>query len=170
MCICIFIIYRMSGGSPNNGKADSYDDMTPIPVISYSTTNNALAINNPMQTTEDIAVDGSIIKISLHDQLDSKAPLNDLTFTGIVLGISKEVVNLANVDDTSDLAKPISTATRTALDLKADKTNTYTKADVDTKIANLVNSATALDTLEDLAQALDNDANFSSTIINSIAT
>ena len=70
----------MSGGSPNNGVVDSYDGMTPIPVISYNPTNNALVINNPVQTTESITVDGSITNANLQSQLDSKAPLNNPTF------------------------------------------------------------------------------------------
>ena len=42
-----------------------------------------------------------------------------LHFSGMVGGLSKEMVDLANVDNTSDLAKPISNATQDALDLKA---------------------------------------------------
>ena len=38
-----------------HGIVDSYDDMTPIPMISYDQTNNALVFNDPMQTTEGIA-------------------------------------------------------------------------------------------------------------------
>ena len=37
-------------------------------------------------------------------------------------GVTKAQINLGNVDNTADLAKPISTATQTALNLKADKT------------------------------------------------
>ena len=46
-----------------------------------------------------------------------------------------------------------------------------TQADIDTSIANLVDSApTTLDTLNELAAALGDDANFSTTITNSIAS
>ena len=45
----------MYSGSPNDGVVDSYDDMTPIPVISYNPTNNDLVINNPAQANEGIA-------------------------------------------------------------------------------------------------------------------
>lgn len=54
--------------------------------------------------------------------------------------LDKSAVGLSNVDNTTDLLKPISTATQTALNLKANssdvytKTETYTKAEVDTKI------------------------------------
>jgi hypothetical protein len=47
------------------------------------------------------------------------APIASPTFTGTVGGITKSMVGLANVDNTTDALKPISTATQTALDLKA---------------------------------------------------
>ena len=174
----------MSGGSPHDGVVDSYDDMTPIPVISYNPTNNALVINNPAQANEGIAstvsetldfnspatfnntilvgyngdfpasvpmalpldpgslilpainsvrtiqatelviandgasrlyageagtringdiIVGNITNTHLQDQLNLKAPLHNPTSTGTVGGLSKEMVNLASVDNTSDL-------------------------------------------------------------------
>lgn len=73
-------------------------------------------------------------------------------------------VGLANVDNTSDLNKPVSTAQQSALDLKADQATTYTKVEVDSNIANLVDTAPAtLDTLNELAAALGDDANFAAT-------
>lgn len=50
--------------------------------------------------------------------LDLKAPLASPTFTGTVAGVTKAMVGLGNADDTSDTAKPVSTAQQTALDLK----------------------------------------------------
>ena len=52
--------------------------------------------------------------------LGFKAPLASPTFTGTVAGINKTMVGLANVDNTSDANKPVSTATQTALDLKSN--------------------------------------------------
>ncbi|MEN9907451.1 MAG: hypothetical protein RLZZ540_592, partial [Bacteroidota bacterium] len=43
------------------------------------------------------------------------------TFTGTVSGITKTMVGLSSVDNTSDANKPVSTATQMALDLKVDK-------------------------------------------------
>ena len=48
------------------------------------------------------------------------APLASPTFTGTVSGVSKSMVGLGSVDNTSDAGKPVSTATQTALDLKAN--------------------------------------------------
>jgi len=50
--------------------------------------------------------------------LGFKAPLASPAFTGTVTGIDKTMVGLANVDNTTDALKPVSTATQTALDLK----------------------------------------------------
>lgn len=50
----------------------------------------------------------------------TKAPIASPTFTGTVSGVTKAMVGLGNVDNTADTAKPVSTATQTALDLKAN--------------------------------------------------
>jgi hypothetical protein len=52
--------------------------------------------------------------------LGLKAPLADPTFTGTVSGITKSMVGLGNVDNTTDANKPVSTATQTALDAKSN--------------------------------------------------
>jgi hypothetical protein len=66
------------------------------------------------------------------NMLATKAALTDLnnyaliaspTFTGTVSGITKSMVGLGAVDNTSDVSKPISTATQAALNLKADAAN-----------------------------------------------
>ncbi len=54
--------------------------------------------------------------------LGTKAPIESPTFTGTVGGITKSMVGLGNVDDTTDANKPVSTATQTALDLKLNLT------------------------------------------------
>lgn len=56
--------------------------------------------------------------INLDVEIDTKAPINNPTFTGTVGGISKSAVGLGNVDNTSDANKPISSATQTALNGK----------------------------------------------------
>ena len=54
------------------------------------------------------------------NKIDLKAPLASPAFTGTPTGLTKAHVQLANVDNTSDVAKPVSSATQTALDLKAN--------------------------------------------------
>jgi hypothetical protein len=113
--------------------------------------------------------------------------VNGLTGT---ITLNKSSVGLNLVDNTSDLSKPISTLTQSALDMKANVaspnltgtpttptatagTNTTQIANtafVSTAIANLVSSSpTTLDTLNELATALGNDPNFATTITNSLA-
>lgn len=55
---------------------------------------------------------------SLSGSSGAYAPINNPTFTGTVNGITKAMVGLGNVDNTSDISKPISTATQTALNSK----------------------------------------------------
>ena len=88
-------------------------------------------------------------------QIATKAPLASPVFTGTVSGVTKSMVGLGNVNNTSDADKEISIATQTALNLKSDKLTTYTKTEVDTKFTDIINSAPdALNTLSELANAL----------------
>lgn len=76
--------------------------------------------------------------------IESGAQVNTVTSVASKTGavtLSKSDVGLSNVDNTSDLSKPISTATQSALDLKADKATTYTKTEVDSAIATAVTGA-----------------------------
>ncbi|MFS0727043.1 DUF4795 domain-containing protein [Paenibacillus sp. 1P07SE] len=53
---------------------------------------------------------------------------------------------------------------------KADKTNTYTKEQTDERIQTVIGAAPeALDTLQELAQALDNDPDFAATMTTQLA-
>ena len=54
------------------------------------------------------------------NQLALKAPVNNPTFTGTVAGVTAAMVGLGNVDNTSDVNKPVSTAQATAIGLKID--------------------------------------------------
>ena len=57
-------------------------------------------------------------KAGLVASIATKAPIASPTFTGTVSGVTKAMVGLSNVDNTSDVSKPISTATQTALNGK----------------------------------------------------
>jgi hypothetical protein len=68
-------------------------------------------------STEELNyVDG--VTSAIQTQIDAKASLAGATFTGTVDGITKSMVGLGNVDNTTDLNKPVSNATQTALDGK----------------------------------------------------
>jgi predicted acyltransferase (DUF342 family) len=145
--------------------------------------------------THDLVTNGNITGNHIYEGtsalINKYATLNSPTFTGTVQGISKDMVGLSNVDNTADIDKPISTAQQTALNLKANLaspiftgvpiaptpatgTNTSqlaTTAYVRGEIYNLVGSApSTLNTLQELANAINSDASFASTISSQIAT
>lgn len=110
--------------------------------------------------------------------------LSDLTN----VGTAKTNLGLNNVDNTSDVNKPVSTAQQSAINLRVPltylDTDTALTANSDTKIATqkatkaaiaaaiagLINSAPgALDTLNELAASLGNDPNFATTVTNTMA-
>jgi len=130
-----------------------------------------------------VAIDSTVATLTGSQTLTNK------TIT-TPLGLVKGDVGLGNVDNTTDANKPISSATQTALDLKAplaspaltgvptaptaaaatNTTQIATTEFVRAEVAALVNSAgSTLDTLGEIATALGNDANLSTTLTNSIA-
>ncbi len=142
--LCIFFQSKLRGTSVHElgCKADSFNA-----VLSGTTTIAGLALLNV-----PVALGSSITSIDISDvaglqtALELKAPSANHIFTGTTTGITKAMIGLDSVDNTADVDKPISTATQTALDGKADKINTYTKGDVDLNISNLI--ASACETLE----------------------
>ena len=65
--------------------------------------------------------------------------------------VTKAQVGLGNVDNTSDLSKPISTATQSALDLKANSADVYTKSEVDSKLVEKLDTSVASTTYATIA-------------------
>jgi methylglyoxal synthase len=71
--------------------------------------------------TGDQDLSGLATKNATDAALALKAPLASPSFSGTVSGITKAMVGLGSVDNTTDASKPVSTATQSALDLKVDK-------------------------------------------------
>jgi hypothetical protein len=91
-----------------------------------------------------------------------KAPINNPTFTGTVGGLDKSMVGLSNIDNTSDANKPISSATQTALNQKANTSDVTTAlsakanaSDVSTSLALKANSSDVTSSLNLKANAAD---------------
>ena len=89
--------------------------------------------------------------------------LTNKTLTSPVIntptGITKSDVGLANVDNTADASKPISTATQTALDLKApiaSPTFTGTVSGITSSMVGLGNVDNTRDTLKPISTATQN--------------
>ena len=110
-------------------------------------------------------VDNTYITTATQTALDLKAPLASPTFTGTVSGITKAMVGLGSADDTADTAKPVSTAQATAIaTAKAEAI-----ADATSQVNALLTGApAALNTLDELAAALGDDANFASTVTTNL--
>lgn len=114
-------------------------------------------IDSKLATSSAESTYETISKVAL------KAPLANPTFTGTVSGVTKAHVGLGNVDDTADSAKPVSTAQAAAIATAKSEA----LAEVTAVIAGAPN---ALNTLDELAAALNDDANFASTITTSIGS
>ena len=106
---------------------------------------------------------------------ESKATMfSNPTFTGTVSGVTAAHVGLGSVTNESKLtmfASPEFTGIPTAPTATAGTNTTQiaTTQYVRTEVANIINSAPgALDTLDELAAALGDDANFASTVTTSI--
>jgi hypothetical protein len=93
------------------------------------------------------------------------------TFTGTVNGITKSMVGLGNVDNTSDENKPVSTAQQTALNLKATSANpTFTgTVSLDTGVSLVFEGATA-DAFETTVQVTDPTADRTLTLPDASGT
>ena len=113
-------------------------------------------IDSKLATTAAAATYETISNVAL------KAPLANPTFTGTVSGVTKAHVGLGNVDNTSDADKPVSTAQASAI--------ATAKSEALAEVTAVIDSApAALNTLNELAAALGDDANFASTVTASIA-
>ncbi|QOP66792.1 minor tail protein [Arthrobacter phage Odyssey395] len=94
-------------------------------LVGLSNVDNTSDANKPVSSATNTA-------------LGLKANLASPTFTGTVTlpsttnGLTKSNVGLSNVDNTSDAAKPVSTATQTALNGKANTSHTHASADIPT--------------------------------------
>jgi hypothetical protein len=174
-------------------------------MVGLGNVDNTSDAAKPVSTATQTALDA---KLSSATAATTYAPIASPTFTGTVSGVTATHVGLGNVDNTADANKPVSAATQTALDAKlasATAATTYetitnvalkaplaspaltgtptaptatagtnttqvaTTAYVRGEVTALVASApAALDTLNELATALNNDASFSTTVSTSI--
>jgi hypothetical protein len=113
-------------GTPTAPLAVTGTNTTQIATTSFVQQElNILTTGAPaaLNTLDELAAalgDDSNYAATITTALGLKAPLANPTFTGTVAGITKSMVGLANVDNTTDANKPVSTATQTALDLKLD--------------------------------------------------
>ena len=165
------------------------DSVETAKIKDLAVTNAKLAGSIAQSKITDLVSDLSA-KLESSTAATTYAPIASPTFTGTVSGVTKSHVGLGNVDNTTDANKPVSTATQTALDLKAplaspaltgtptaptantatNTTQIATTAFVQQEISILTTGAPGLlNTLDELAAALGDDENFAATTANTIA-
>jgi len=94
-------------------------------MVGLGSVDNTADSAKPVSTATQTALDAKLASATAASTYETisnvalKAPLASPTFTGTVSGITKSMVGLGSVDNTADSAKPVSTATQTALDAKA---------------------------------------------------
>jgi hypothetical protein len=86
-------------------------------MVGLGNVDNTADLDKPISDDTQTALDA---KLASATAATTYAPIANPTFTGTVAGVTKSMVGLGNVDNTSDANKPVSTATQTALDLKAN--------------------------------------------------
>ena len=103
----------------------SYLSVGDIPEIAMDAINTALSLGSGLTKSYNDATDtiGISLDTAVVATLSGTQTLTNKTLTSPVIntptGITKSDVGLANVDNTADVSKPVSTAAQTALDLKA---------------------------------------------------
>lgn len=118
-------------GKVHNSQIPALAISETFPVASQA---EMLALSSAEQGDVAIRSDISksyILRVSPSSVLSNWSELLSPTFTGTDSGITKTMVGLGNVDNTSDLNKPISTATQTALNLKENVANKQNSLAVD---------------------------------------
>ena len=113
-----------SGFAGLNSSGKLLDSVIPLSVNAYTDTKVAAIVNSAPATLDTLGELAAALQAdesastTLTTLVGTKAPIASPTFTGTVSGITKSMIGLGNVDNTSDALKPISTATQTSLDTK----------------------------------------------------
>ena len=148
------------------------DTVPTLATLKLDKVDNTSDLNKPVSTAQGAALALKADKTQVLTDVPKGALFTDTIAT-------KSSIGLGNVDNTSDAAKPISTATAAALDLKESVANVETKIQAATNssktyadqlITDLIDGAPEdLNTLKELAQALANDASYASTLVSKLS-
>jgi len=103
-----------SSGNVNISPVTALNITAPTTYIGAGTGSSSVVINKDVSAGYALDVSGLTI---LRNTLNV---VGNVLFNGTVSGITKAMVDLSNVDNTSDTNKPVSSATQTALNLKAN--------------------------------------------------
>ena len=115
-----FIQLEADFNGGNNYVVLGTQELMSVPYALYASKTDTTVLNLTSRLATKLSGTDTV---SLSNRINAKAPLANPVFTGTVLGIDKTMVGLPNVNNTSDLNKPVSTATQTALDLKLNRSD-----------------------------------------------
>jgi hypothetical protein len=121
--------------------------------VGLGNVDNTSDANKPIPSATQTALDA---KLASATAASTYAPIANPTFTGTVAGVTKSMVGLGNVDNTTDANKPVSTATQTALDLKADSASPALTGTPTAPTASYSTNSTQLATTAFVKSVLDN--------------
>ena len=116
-------------------------------ILNATLTGFSAATNAPVTAANSVLTGFGYLQAqvtALLTALGLLAPKDNPTFTGTVSGVSKAMVGLSNVDNTTDVDKPVSTAQSIALALKANAsaiTNVNNTSDAEKPISNATQTA-----------------------------
>jgi hypothetical protein len=130
--------------------------------VGLGNVDNTSDASKPVSTAQQTALDA---KLASSTAETTYAPIASPTFTGTVSGVTKAHVGLGSVDNTADSSKPVSTAQATAIATAKSEAIADATSQVN---ALLTGAPAALNTLDELAAALGDDANFASTVTTSL--
>lgn len=130
-------------GTNSHAQIDSHIAATNNPhsvtkgQVGLGNVDNTSDANKPVSTATQSALNLKADASSVYTKTESDSnfePKNSniqshISSTSNPHMVTKTQVGLGNVDNTSDLNKPVSTATQSALDLKADSSSVYTKTE-----------------------------------------
>jgi len=135
------MVFRMAGDPPIKFKAVDNGDGTYSLAVSGAGGGEDVDFITAVANTATITLTVTDGVLTAAVNAGQYAPASHVSATNNPHSVTKAQVGLGNVDNTSDLNKPISTATQTALNAKANQSTTYTKTEVDTALAAKANAA-----------------------------
>lgn len=137
------VIISTPSAAPWKRNIKVFSDISPV-YITYETTGDTVEADDINKVQDSI--------VNIENEVERYKGVNDL-----------KVSNIEN-------SKAEKTYVDTEFLTKADKSDTYTKEETDERIQNIIGTAPSnLDTLQELAKALDNDANYASTVTTELS-
>lgn len=133
---------------------------------SANTAHSALTANVHGIADTSVLATATTVATAKSEAIAAAGTAADTKVSTAVAALTKSSVGLGNVDNTADASKPVSTAQATAIATAKSEAIADATSQVN---ALLTGAPAALNTLDELAAALGDDANFASTVTTNLA-